>query len=198
MKKLLLPVSAVAIVSVLVIAGVGVFSRPYALHGSPIDPPSPAADFALNDQDGHPFRLSDQKGDVVLVFFGYTHCPDVCPTTLAQFKLTRDQLGSQADRVRFVFITVDPERDTPARMREFLDTLDPTIVGLSGSEADLTPVWHDYGVYRQKQPGGSAEDYSMDHSTQVYLVDTRGNLRLTYSQGFAAQDLAQDIRYLLQ
>ncbi len=182
---------------VLVIAGAEGFARNYAFRGSLIDPPFSAPDITLNDQNGQPFRLSDQRGRIVLIFFGYTHCPDICPTTLAQFKQARTQLGSQADQVRFVFITVDPQRDTAERMKTYLAALDPTIIGLSGSEADLTPVWSHYGVYRQKQAGPTPDDYSMDHSTQVYLVDKQGNLRLTYAYGTPTDNMVQDIRYLL-
>jgi protein SCO1 len=197
--KLLFSVVAVAVGLMFAMADAGVFSRPYALHGAPVDPTFAAPDFTLNDQHGQPFQLSAQRGKLVLIFFGYTHCPDECPLTLAQFKQARDQLDrfAQADQVRFVFITIDPERDTQEQIKTYLDAFDPAFVGLTGSEADLTPVWRAYGVYRQKQPGSTPDDYSMDHSAQVYLVDTRGNWRLTWPPELAAQDMVQDIRYLL-
>ncbi len=195
MKKLL--IGGIMGLVVLVIAGTAAMSRGYTFHGSTFDPPAAAPDIALNDQNGQPFRLSDQRGKVVMIFFGYTHCPDICPTTLAQFKQARQELGGQASAVRFVFITVDPERDTQQRMKTYLDSLDPTIIGLTGTEAQLGPVWQKYGVYRQKQPGPTPDNYSMDHSTQVYLVDQKGNLRLTYDYPSATADWLEDIRHLL-
>lgn len=170
----------------------------YKFRGSVIDPPVAAADFALKDQAEQPFQLGDQRNKLVLLFFGYTSCPDVCPTTLAQFKRARAQLGGQADRVRFVFITVDPERDTPAQMNKYLGAFDPAFVGLGGSEAELEPVWKAYGVYRKIQPGSSATGYLVDHSARAYLIDAQGNLRLTYAFGATADDMAADMRYLLK
>ena len=198
MKKWLLG-GAIAIALVVGI-GAEMFSRPYAFRGSLVNPPVPAPDFTLNDQYGRPFQLSDQKGKLVLIFFGYTNCPDVCPTTLAQFAQVRTQLGSQAERVRFVFVTIDPERDTPERMKTYLGAIDQNIVGLSGSLANLDLAWRGYGVYHQEQPSSSTGN-SLDvieHSAPVYLVDTRGNLRLTYPPVPTADDLLQDIRYLLR
>ncbi len=198
MKKWLLG----GLIAIAVIVGIGIraFQRPYTFRGSLVDPAMPAADFALNDQHGQPFRLSDQKGKLVLIFFGYTNCPDVCPTTLAQFAQVRTRLSSQAEKVRFVFVTIDPDRDTPERMKAYLDGIDPNIVGLSGLQANLDPVWRDYGVYRQNQPDASTGN-SLDvieHSAPVYLVDAHGNLRLTYSPVPTADDLLPDIRYLLR
>lgn len=176
------------------------FSRAYTFRGSLIDPPMPGPNFTLNDQYGQPFRLSDQRGKLVLIFFGYTNCPDVCPSTLVQFRQVRTQLDAQAERVRFVFITVDPGRDTPERMKTYLGAIDRNIAGLSGSQADLEAIWRDYGVYRQPQPGSSTDDYLdlIEHSAGVYLLDAQGNLRLTYPIGLAGEDLLHDIHYLLR
>jgi protein SCO1/2 len=185
-------------VVVLAIAGTETFLSAFKFRGSAIDPPVAAADFWLKDQTGQVFQLGGQRGKLVLLFFGYTSCPDVCPTTLAQFKRARAQLGGQAERVRFVFVTVDPERDTPAQMGKYLGAFDPAFVGLGGSEAELEPVWKAYGVYRQIQPGSSATGYLVDHSARAYLIDAQGNLRLTYAFGATADDMAADMRYLLK
>jgi len=171
----------------------------YQFHGTLFGPPRAAADFALTNQDGQTARLSDYRGQLVLLFFGYTHCPDACPTTLAQFKQVRAQLGSQADRVRFVFITVDPERDTPERLRQYLAAFDPAFIGLTGATADLEAVWKGYGVYREKRAvGGTAAGYLMDHTARIYAVDARGNLRLTWLLDTDTADLLQDVRHLLE
>jgi protein SCO1/2 len=174
------------------------FLQAYKFRGSVIDPPVAAGNFTLKDQNSQAFQLGDQRGKLVLLFFGYTSCPDVCPTTLAQFKQTRVQLGTQADRVRFVFVTVDPERDLPDTLQKYLGAFDPAFVGLGGSEAELEPVWKAYGVYRKIQPGASATSYTVDHSSHVYLIDAQGNLRLTYAFGVTADDMAADVRYLLR
>ncbi len=196
MKKLAL--GGLVAVIVITIVAAETFLSTYRFRGSAIEPPVVAADFSLRDQHGQMFRLGDQRGQIVLMFFGYTSCPDVCPTTLAQFKQTRARLGDLADRVRFVFVTVDPQRDTSERMQKYLGVFDPNIVGLGGSEAELEPVWQAYGVYRKVQPGSSATGYLVDHSARVYLVDAQGNLRLTYAFGVQADDMAQDVRYLLR
>ena len=176
------------------------FLQVYKFRGSVIDPPVPASNFSLKDQNGQAFQLSDQRGKIVLMFFGYTNCPDICPLTLAQFKQARAQLGQQADRVRFVFITVDPERDTEEKIKTYLGAIDPAIVGLGGSQAELEQVWRAYGVYRQKQPGQSQNDYAdlLEHSSRVYLVDTQGNLHVTYPFGLVPDDVVQDVQYLLR
>ncbi|HEX2980223.1 MAG TPA: SCO family protein [Anaerolineaceae bacterium] len=178
--------------------GAGLFGQPYTYHGSALDPAQPAPDFSLTDQHNQPFRLSDQKDKVVLVFFGYTSCPDVCPTTLSDFKRVRAQLGNQADQVEFVFITVDPKRDTPERILAFMQVFDPAIVGLTGSDAQLQPVMKAYGVYAQEQPGASAENYLVDHTARVYAIDRQGRLRLTYTFGTPFEDLLQDVQHLVK
>jgi protein SCO1/2 len=198
MKKLVLGGLFAAVV--LAIAGADMLLQAYKFRGSVIDPPIAAANFTLKDQNGRPFQLSDQRSKIVLMFFGYTNCPDVCPTTLLQFKQARAQLGNQADRVRFVFVTVDPERDSTEKMKMYLGAIEPAIIGLGGSQAELESVWKAYGVYRQKQLGQSPDDYAdlLEHSSRVYLVDAQGNLRLTYDFGVTADDMVQDIRYLLK
>jgi protein SCO1/2 len=197
-KKLL--IGGLFAVVVLAISGADLFLQTYKFHGSAIDPPIAASNFTLTDQNSRPFQLSDQRGKIVVMFFGYTNCPDICPTTLVQFKQARAQLGSQADRVRFVFVTVDPDRDSVDKMKTYLGAIDPGIVGLTGSQAELESVWKAYGVYRQKEPGQSADDYAdlIEHSGRVYLIDAQGNLHLTYPFGLTADDVAQDIKYLLR
>jgi protein SCO1/2 len=137
--------------------------------------------------------LSGQQGNAVLLFFGYTSCPDVCPATLAAFKQMRAQLGAAADRVQFVMVTTDPAVDTPAKLSQFLGGIDPALVGLTGSRAELMPVWAAYGVYvDQVAPG------AVDHTSRLYAVDAAGNLRLTYQADTPPADVAQDVRRLLK
>jgi protein SCO1/2 len=170
----------------------------YTYQGVLIDPPATAADFELVDQHGQPFRLSEQRGSVVLIFFGYTNCPDVCPVTLSEYKRIKENLGEQAGRVRFVFITVDPERDTRERMQFYLENFDPDFIGLSGERQDLEPVWQAYGVYQERKDVGSAAGYLVDHTARTYLIDAQGNWRLNYPFGMETEKISADIRHLLQ
>jgi protein SCO1/2 len=205
--KVLLAVG-IALGLTMAVAGTLLFVQPYAFRGSLIDPAVPASDFALTDQNGQPFRLSEQTGKVVLLFFGYTHCPDACPTTLTQFKQIRAQLGGDADRVQFILVTVDPERDTPERLRDYVSAFDPAFIGLTSSVSEMETVWKNYGVYREKRAAGDAsagstghthadDEYAVDHTTRIYAIDRQGNLRLTYTIDTAAEDVAQDVQHLL-
>ncbi len=172
-------------------------TRPYTFQGSLIDPPVDAPLFELTDVDGRPFQLRDMAGQVVIMFFGYTSCPDVCPVTLTEFLQVRSQLGELAENVSFVFVTVDPERDTPERMKKYLTNFDPQIIGLTGSRTELEPVWASYGVYEAKVEGGSEENYLVDHSSRIYVIDAEGNLRLTYLFGTENKAIAEDVRHLI-
>jgi protein SCO1 len=176
--------------------GMNLFSSPYQLQGSLISPPIAASDFELTDQYGQRFKLSDQHGKLVVIFFGYTNCPDICPTTLSEYQSIRNSLGESGDQFRFLFITVDPERDTPERLRDYIGHFDPDVIGLTGHRDALEPVWKSYGVYQQKQDAGSAAGYLVDHSTRTYVVDQDGNLILTYPFGFDREKIVDDLAYL--
>ncbi len=183
---------------VLAVVGVFVLEKPYTYQGSVIDPPSQAADFTLEATDGFVFRLAEQRGKVVLLFFGYTHCPDVCPTTLYDYKQIIEQLGRQVDDVQFVFVTVDPERDTLEHLAAYVTAFDPRILGLSGSPEALNEVYAHYGVYVEKKDVGSAAGYLVDHTARVYVIDRDGNLSLTFPFGMEAEAMAEDISHLLE
>jgi protein SCO1/2 len=173
--------------------------RPYAFHGELFQPVHAAPDFTLTDQENGSFHLSNQRGQVVLMFFGYTFCPDVCPLELSKLVQARRILGAEAARVRFVFITVDPERDNPARLRQYLGYFSSEFVGLTGDQPSLEQVWRDYGVYvTREEQKNSAAGYLVAHSTWSYLVDPNGHLRLIYPMDVSAEDLAADIRAILR
>ncbi len=188
---------AAILVGLGVTLGVGLLKQPYTYQGSFIDPPVPASDFQLTDQNGQPYRLSDQRGKAVLLFFGYTNCLDICPVTMAEYKQVKDKLGDKASQVNFVFITVDPERDTAERLRSYLSIHDPGITGLSGSQADLQAVWKAYGVYVAKGEVDSTGGYSVDHTARIYAIDRQGNLRLTYPYEMGSEPIASDLTHLL-
>jgi protein SCO1/2 len=171
--------------------------RVYRFQGAEIHPTYRAPDFILTDQYDQAFQLKDQTGKLVLLTFGYTTCPDVCPVTLADFRRLRIGLGSMADSVIMVFITVDPERDTPERLQEYLANFDPIIIGLTGRISDLEVVWADYGISVKKNSEGSAAGYLVDHTARTFLIDQEGNLRLTYVFGTRSEVILNDMQHLL-
>lgn len=173
------------------------FTQPYTLHGSQISPALPAPEINLPDQHGNLFSLAEQRGKIVLLFFGYTHCPDVCPVSLNEYKQLRLQFDHQAENIRFVFISVDPQRDTPELMAKHLANFHPDIIGITGSEEQLQAIWQAYGVTRIVNQVEGASGYLIDHTARTYLIDTHGNLRATYPFGMEIANLAADIRYLL-
>jgi len=167
-------------------------------HTGVLEPPSPAPDFTLRTDEGKPFRLRDWRGNVVLLYFGYTSCPDVCPTTLAEFAEVKKQLGPAAQRLRVALVTVDPERDTPKRLRTYTRAFDPTFLGLTGKRDILASVWKAYGVYvRSHRIPGSLAGYMVDHSATTFVIDADGRLRLAISFGTPLPDIRHDLQLLL-
>ncbi len=160
-----------------------------------VDPPRPLQDFTLVGQTGEPVSLRNLRGKMTLILFGYTHCPDVCPLTLLEYKQIKQGLGERADDVNFVFISVDGERDTPEAMNDYINRFDPTFIGLTGDEATLTRIGGDYDLYFTKRPdpSGSAENYLVDHNSSTYLVDVEGNLVALYVFGTESDVIAADI-----
>jgi len=156
-----------------------------------------AKGFSMPDQEGRLRTLADFQGKVVVVFFGYTQCPDVCPTTLLDLANVKQQLGAQGDRLQVVFVSVDPARDTPAVLKAYLANFDASFVGLSGSAEQLAAMAKDYKVYYKKVDGSTPGSYTMDHSAGDYLYDPQGRLRLYSRYGTPAEQLASDIRKLL-
>lgn len=193
---------ALAAVAVVVVAGLAGFFlvRPpaYAFQGGEYQPPQPAPRLDLMDQNNEPFSLADQAGNITLVYFGYTTCPDLCPTTLSDFSVVKDELGTDADRVRFVLTTFDPERDTPDRLRQYLSFFDPEFIGLWGDQAQTDQFLRDYGVTinRVEYPD-SATGYLIDHTALVYVIDAEGRLRLSFPYGTPPESMVADIRHLL-
>jgi len=199
MSKLGLIVAGVLVGVALSLVGAYLyFDQHYTYQGVLINPPAPAPDFRLTDQNGDPYQLSSRTGKVVLLFFGYTYCPDVCPITLSEYKKIKADLGDRAGEVDFVYITVDPARDTQERVRLYLQNFDPAFTGLTGSEAELQTVWEEYGVYRQPQPGEGGANYLVDHSARIYAIDPQGRWRLNYPFGMEPERIAQDITHLLR
>jgi protein SCO1/2 len=154
-------------------------------------------DFALTDFNGKARTLEDFRGKVVVVFFGYTHCPDVCPTTLAELAETMKRLGPAADNVQVLFITVDPARDTPELLAQYVPAFDKRFLGLRGDADALAKTAGEYKVIYQKQPGTTPGSYTMDHSAGTYIYDPKGRLRLYVSYGQGTDVFVHDIKALL-
>jgi len=150
--------------------------------------------FKLTDQNGQPITEADLKGKPFLVFFGYTHCPDVCPTTLFDVSEVMRSLGKDADRTKALFITVDPERDTPAVLKDYLSSFDPHLIGATGDEAALNTVEKEYRVYAKKVPTGKDGEYSMDHSAIVYLMDKQGRFVAPFKLDRKPEAAAAELR----
>jgi protein SCO1/2 len=149
--------------------------------------------FKLVDQNGHPITDADMKGRPYLVFFGYTHCPDVCPTTLFDVSEVMRALGKDADRTGALFITVDPERDTPAVLKDYLSSFDPHLRGATGDRAAIDAAEKSYRVYAKKVPTQNG-DYSMDHTALVYLMDKQGRFVAPFSLKRKPDEAAADLR----
>ena len=169
-----------------------------AFRGVDITGADYAKDFALNDQDGRARSVKDFAGKVVVVFFGYTQCPDVCPTTLQELVEVKRALGSDGDKLQAVFITVDPERDTQELLKAYMANFDPSFVALRPSLEQLQPLLKDFKIYAKKVEGKTATSYTMDHSAQSYVYDPQGRLRLYNRYGSGPQALAEDVRLLLK
>lgn len=154
-------------------------------------------DFALNDHAGKPRTLADFKGKAVVVFFGYTQCPDVCPTTLSEMAAVMQQLGPLSDKVQVLFITVDPGRDTPELLSKYVPAFDPRFLGLVGDQAATEKVAKEFRVFYQKVPGKEQGSYTVDHTAGSYVFDPQGRLRLFIRHGQGAEPIAHDLKLLL-
>jgi protein SCO1/2 len=171
--------------------------RPF--HGTVYDPPASAPALRLPAAGGGTFdlaRTTADSGRAALVFFGYTHCPDVCPTTLADWSRVRRLLGRDADRVRFVFVAVDPERDSADVVRRYVTRFDPAIVGVAPSRAEVDATMRAWRVAAYREAGPDSA-YTVAHPAQTFAVDAQGRLRLHHALGAAPADVADDVRKLL-
>jgi len=154
--------------------------------------------FELTGHDGKAHTLADFRGKVVVLFFGYTQCPDVCPTTLAELSQVMKDLGADASRVQVLFATVDPERDTPELLSRYVPAFNPTFLGLSGDAAATARTAKEFRIIYQKQPGATPGSYSMDHSAGTFIFDPQGRLRVYVSYGQGPDVFVHDIRELLR
>lgn len=156
-----------------------------------------ARTLSLTDADGQPRTLADYKGKVVVVFFGYTQCPDVCPTTMAELAEVKRSLGADGARVQGIFVTVDPERDTAALLKAYIANFGPDITGLRGTPEQIKAAAKEFKVFYSKVPGKTDTSYTVDHTAGSYVFDAKGKVRLFTRYGSGAQALADDLKLLL-
>lgn len=168
---------------------------PSPFHASEVGTRFAGADFKLTDHNGRPRTLRDFRGKAVVLFFGYMHCPDVCPTTMADLTQVMGRLGPDADSVQVLFVTVDPERDTPELLAQYVPAFHPSFMGLYGDAQSTAEVARAFNVMYQKQP--TAAGYNVDHSAGTFLIDPAGRVRLISPYGQRTDWLEQDIRLLL-
>lgn len=159
---------------------------------------NPANDFALTDQNDKPFHLSQLRGKVVFLFFGYTHCPDACPTTMAKLSGVNKLLGKDADHVVTVFVSVDPGRDTTSVLKSYLAYFHMNSIGLTGTKEEIDVVVKQYGAKYEIEQSDSAAGYHIDHSTDLYLLNQKGELARTFSYSDRAQVIAEGARSLIR
>lgn len=170
---------------------------PVAFNNVDITGAEYARNFSLTDHTGKPRTLADFKGKVVFLFFGYTQCPDVCPTTMAEMAEVLKLLGPQADKVQVLFVTVDPERDTQQLLSEYVPAFHPSFIGLRGDAAQTAVVAREFKIFYAKSAGSTPDSYSMDHTAGSYVFDQDGKIRLFVRHGKGAAPIAQDIRQIL-
>ncbi len=174
-------------------------AAPLGLKAGVFEPARMAPDFTVRGSDGKELKLSSYRGKLVVLEFGYTSCVDVCPVSLAMLAQARKQLGALASQVQVIYVTVDPERDTPERMRKYLAAFDPAILGATGTPEQMAKVRKDYGISAtRKMIDGSKTEYVVGHSSFLYFIDREGKLRALLPYGRTADDVAHDAAILLK
>lgn len=172
---------------------------PYQYKGRVVDPPIVPPNFTLTRADGQPFHLSDVRGDIALVYFGYTYCPDVCPLTMGKVKQALAGLDTGQKHIYVLFISVDPERDTPEVLSKYMAAFGPQFIGLRGDFDQVSQIMKPFGAFAEKQPvNDPALGYLINHTAYVYLVNPQGQVVLIYPFEFTSDDLRSDLTYLLQ
>lgn len=198
-RTLLVGLASFLLIGVVAV-GVFLFSAPAEFRGTTYGEPYPVAqEIELTRANGSSFRLSEMRGKVVLLFFGYTSCPDVCPATLANLKLALEKTGEEkAKQAQVLFVTVDPQRDTPKRVQEYVNHFNQNFIGLSGTEDELVNVWKNYGVFREDAAGTASAGALVNHTARVTLIDQQGNMRISFAYDTPVDDIVHDLKLLLK
>ena len=178
-------------------AVIRLIGTPYTYHATVIQSPTLDKGFTLTGPDGRQVNLRDFRGQAVLLYFGYTFCPDVCPATLVELAHASKMLGEDAEKAQVIMISVDPDRDTPELLQEYVTHFDPSFIGVTGSEDEVAAVAAQYGIYFAKHVGTVATGYLIDHTASVIVIDPDGYFQLIYPFGTPAADIAEDVRQLV-
>ena len=174
------------------------FFSPHTFHGTVIQSPSPSFDFTLTGADGD-VSLSDFRGKLVVIYFGYTFCPDICPATLANVgQALRRMNESQSKDVQLIMISLDPERDTPKKLSEYVVHFYPSFIGITGSNEKLAEVISLYGIFYEKSAGSTTENYTIDHTATLLVIDREGYLKLVFPFGVTVDEIADDLKFMLR
>lgn len=171
--------------------------RPHQFSGTVLQSELPAGDFTLTSADG-PVSLSDYRGKLVVLYFGYTFCPDVCPTSLSDVNKALNQLGDKAEDVQLIMISVDPARDDPAKLAEYVEFFNPTFVGVTGTDEEIRSVATPYGIWYEAHDEEGASEYLVDHVATLNVIDREGRLKLVIGYGTGADAIAADLDYMLR
>lgn len=198
-----MPLRRLTLAALLSVAGVAVLSAGCtpsapAFNGVDITGASYARDFALTDAAGKRRTLAEFRGKLVVVFFGFAQCPDVCPTTLADLAQVKKRLGSDGERIQVVFITVDPERDSPQVLASYVPAFDPSFIGLTGTSEEIAAAAREFKVFYQKVAGKTETSYTIDHTAGAYVFDREGRVRLFIRHATGAEAIAADLQRLLR
>lgn len=196
--KLLIPLAVGVALGLALIAALAQVFGGYRFHGMLMRSDERAYNFTLTSATtGEPVALSDYRGQAVLLYFGYTTCPDICPATLTDMTRAEQLLGNLADDLQMVFVTVDPERDTPEKISDYISYFSPEMVGLVSDPETLQATAFQFGVVYEKQQVGSSAGYLVDHTATIMLIDRDGYLRVVFPFGMTPEEMADDIRYVL-
>ncbi len=193
---MILALSSLVAGAVLVLL-VFLFLTPATLSGTQIDPPKVVSDFALSADSG-PVRLSDLRGKLVVIYFGYTYCPDICPATLSKINKALERLGKDAEQVSVVMVTVDPERDAADKLGPYVRRFNPAFIGLSGTLDQIAAVAKEFGIFYEKKEVSTSAGYLVDHTASVLILDGEGRISLIWPYEIEVAQMASDLRILLK
>jgi protein SCO1 len=173
------------------------FLRPHVFHGTVIQSPELSYDFTLTSAKGD-VSLSDYRGKLVLIYFGYTFCPDICPATLANVGQSLRELGAKADDIQLIMISLDPERDTPEKLASYVTHFHPSFVGVTGTPDELAKAASLYGIFYEKVAGTDNTGYLLNHTATLLVIDREGYLKLVFPFGVTVPEIVDDLKYMLR